>query len=181
MLYNVAQLLKQGVSASRKREVSGDLCDIDEWNPGAVQVSGQVVLIRTPRGVLAKGTAKLQLNRPCRRCLQVTSSEVTFDFEEEFLPSIDIETGATLPIGDADDPDLFIDEHHVLDLTEVLRQYALATGESNGLCREDCRGLCPVCGKDLNEGPCGCDRSHADPRMAVLAGLLGSLIDDDAQ
>ncbi len=39
------------------------------------------------------------------------------------------------------------------------------------LCKEDCKGLCPTCGKDLNEGPCGC-KKELDPRLAVLAKLL---------
>lgn len=40
------------------------------------------------------------------------------------------------------------------------------------LCREDCRGLCPTCGKNLNEGPCGCREDNGDPRMDVLRRLL---------
>ena len=40
------------------------------------------------------------------------------------------------------------------------------------LCREDCRGLCPRCGKNLNEGLCGCREDKVDPRLAVLAQLM---------
>jgi uncharacterized protein len=40
------------------------------------------------------------------------------------------------------------------------------------LCREDCRGLCPLCGKNLNEGLCGCNRKSVDPRLAILGQLL---------
>ena len=40
------------------------------------------------------------------------------------------------------------------------------------LCSEDCKGLCPKCGRDLNEGECGCDLKEPDPRLAVLAQLL---------
>ena len=40
------------------------------------------------------------------------------------------------------------------------------------LCREDCKGLCPHCGKDLNEGPCGCEPRQIDPRLEALKKLL---------
>ncbi|HEV7668250.1 MAG TPA: DUF177 domain-containing protein [Thermoanaerobaculia bacterium] len=43
------------------------------------------------------------------------------------------------------------------------------------LCREDCRGLCPTCGADLNAGDCGCDRAVSDPRWSGLAALRGQL------
>ena len=102
------------------------------------------------------------------------NADLTLEIEEEFKPSTDIETGASLPITDEDEPELIIDEHHILDLTETLRQYAVMAGISPGLCRPDCKGLCPVCGSNLNLGDCGCDTSTTDPRLAVLADLLGS-------
>ena len=178
MRYNVAQLLKQGVGAARRYEIVGQFEDIDELNPGARELLGEVTLIRTPTGILARGSAEINLTRECRRCMATTSSDVMIEFEEEFLPTIDIETGATLPITDEDEPELLIDGHHTLDLTEVLRQYAVATGTTYALCREGCKGLCPSCGQDLNEGSCECKRSEPDPRLEVLASLLGSMGDD---
>lgn len=174
MRYNVSQLMKEGPGSSRRYDISGVLHDVDESNPGAIHVDGDVTLIRTLRGVLAKGGAHLMLAQACCRCLVLTDSVVCFEFSEEFIPSIDVETGASLPTVDADGPELVIDEHHTLDLTEVLRQYAVLAAACSRPCRPDCRGLCPVCGADLNAGPCGCDVSMTDPRLAVLAELLHS-------
>ena len=174
MIYNVAQLLKEGVGASRRHTVSGDLYDIDENNPGATHAKGEALLVRTPKGILVTGKVHLRITQACRRCLEMMETEVSFELEEEFLPSIDIETGASLPIADNDEKDLVIDEHHTLDLTEVLRQYAVVAGMTPGLCRPDCRGLCPNCGKNLNLGLCECDVSEIDPRLSVLADLLES-------
>ncbi|NLG50936.1 MAG: DUF177 domain-containing protein [Chloroflexi bacterium] len=174
MLYNVAQLLKEHVGASRHYEIAGELQNVDEYNPGAVPVDGEVTFIRTPRGILAKGIAHLSLVQPCRRCLELTKADVRFDFEEEYIPSIDIETGAALPITDEDEEELIIDEHHILDLSEVLRQYAVIEASRGALCAVECKGLCPTCGANLNEGPCGCIRENLDPRLAELAKLLGS-------
>ena len=50
--------------------------------------------------------------------------------------------------------------------------YILLELPYKSLCREDCRGLCPMCGKNLNEGLCGCTRKSVDPRLAVLGQLL---------
>ncbi|MHB1296696.1 MAG: YceD family protein [Anaerolineae bacterium] len=179
MRFNVAQLLKDSIGASRKREIDGDLCDIDENNPGPTHVEGQVQFMRTAAGILASGRAHLTLKQTCRRCLEQVESDVDFEFEEEFVPSIDIETGATLPITDDTSTELLIDEHHILDLSEILRQNAILAASGSDLCRADCQGLCPVCGLNLNEGPCGCTTDRIDPRLAVLSKLLGDARSED--
>ena len=59
-----------------------------------------------------------------------------------------------------------------LDLSEVLTEEIELTFPSRHLCKPDCLGLCPKCGKDLNEGECGCPKREIDPRLAVLLTLL---------
>jgi len=172
MLYNVSQLLKEGVGASRQHSVDGELYDLDVNNPGPVPVRGHVLFVRIPRGILVTGQVELELTQTCRRCLELARNEVTLEIEEEYIPSIDIEPGATLPITAEDAPELVISEQPILDLTEVLRQLAVAQITGLGLCRPDCKGLCPTCGKNLNEGACDCDTRLIDPRLAALAALL---------
>ena len=58
-----------------------------------------------------------------------------------------------------------------VDAEEVARTAFILGMDSKFLCSEDCKGLCPTCGADLNLGPCGC-RKEVDPRLAVLAQLL---------
>ena len=179
MLYNVAQLLKESVAGSRYYDLSGDLWEIDEQNPGPVRVEGEVTFVRTPRGVLATGTARMKLVHTCTRCLGSARDQVCIEIEEECIPSIDIETGASLPIADDDEADLVIDEHHQIDLREPLRQYAIVAITSGALCRPDCRGLCSACGCDRNVESCDCDVSTIDPRLAVLSQLLETQQDTD--
>lgn len=174
MIYNVAQLLVEGVGGSRRYHISADLAGWDENDPQLTHVEGSVRLIRTPKGILATGTIRFPLTQVCRRCLEPIESDAVVDFEEEFIPSIDIFTGASLPIVDSDEPELIIDEHHILDLSPVLSQYIAATAVGMGLCRPDCKGLCPVCGQNLNVSSCTCSRKPADPRLAILATLLDS-------
>ena len=170
--FNVAQLLKEGIGATREHELSGELFEVDARNPGPVKVTGHVRLIGTLKGVLAVGVAEVELVRICRRCLQLTKDKIPLEIEEEFVPTIEVVTGRALPVSEEDEKELLIDGHHVLDLTEVLRQYAVEVALAPALCSEECKGFCPVCGANLNEGPCSCDRSYVDPRMAGLAQLL---------
>lgn len=174
MLHNVAQLLKESIGATRRIEISGDLQDLDESNPGPTHVEGEGILLRTAAGILVTAQIRVKLVQLCRRCLEPTRHEIRFKLEEEFVPSIDVRTGLRLPIADKDSPELVIDEHHILDLTEVLRQHVVLNGLGFGLCRHDCKGLCPECGHNLNLGPCQCQSPKVDPRLAVLAKLLES-------
>jgi uncharacterized protein len=58
-----------------------------------------------------------------------------------------------------------------LDLNELAREQILLSLPEQMFCREDCRGLCPACGKDLNDGECDCGSDEIDPRWAALKGL----------
>ena len=74
---------------------------------------------------------------------------------EEFKPTVDVVRGAYVPV-DEEDAALLINEHHVLDIGEVVRQAVLLEVPMQVLCRPDCAGLCQTCGQDLNEGSCDC-------------------------
>jgi len=69
------------------------------------------------------------------------------------------------------DPDLFLLDGDEIDLDEILSTIFVLDMETKFLCKPDCKGLCPTCGKNLNLGPCGC-RKSIDPRFAVLEQLL---------
>ena len=71
----------------------------------------------------------------------------------------------------ADDPELFFLEGNEIDLDEILSTLFILDMDTKFLCSEDCKGLCPKCGKNLNLGPCGCGK-QTDPRFAVLEQLL---------
>ena len=93
------------------------------------------------------------------------------NFEEEYFPVIDVASGGSLPL--PDEPGCFtIDEHLILDLTEAVRQYALLALPMKPLCRQDCAGLCPTCGRNLNQGGCDCPPQGLDPRWSGLSKLL---------
>ena len=132
-------------------------------------IEGEVRLSRTGRSILARAHLSTAIDGYCSRCLRPVVAPIDVEIQEEALPSIDIDTG--LPVDRADEPDaLRLDDHHELDLGEPIRE-AISLAEPIALlCRPDCRGLCLVCGADLNTVT---DHRHADeevdPRFAALA------------
>ncbi len=168
MEINVSQQLKSTTASTRNYQVDG-IVDIFGDGDGSM-VQGEVTLIRTNRGILVKGTLHTEVKATCCRCLGLFGSSLALNIEEEYFPTIDVSSGTPLPL--PEEPDSFtIDEHHVLDLTEAVRQYALLAIPMKPLCREDCGGLCPACGHNLNEEPCDCPPQETDPRWSVLRKL----------
>jgi uncharacterized protein len=167
--YNVASLLRAEPGAERRYEVDDVRLDIADDLQLAQPINGEVRLSRTGRSVLARAHLSTAIEGYCSRCLKAIVTPIEVDIEEEALPSIDIDTG--LPVGEQDEPDaLRLDDHHELDLAEPVREAISLAEPITLLCREDCRGLCPTCGVDLNTVT---DHSHTedaiDPRLAALA------------
>lgn len=171
MQINVSQLLKASIGTTRHYEVNETVDVNDDNNNRTVQ--GEVTLTRTDRGILARGTLETEVEVACSRCLSLFGCPLALNIEEVYFPTIDVVSGAPLPL--PDEPGCFtIDERHVLDLTEAIRQYELLAIPMKPLCREDCAGLCPYCGHNLNQGPCGCLRREVDPRWAKLYKLASA-------
>jgi uncharacterized protein len=164
MEFNVAQLLREPVGSSRAYTVD-ETCVADENT--VVSVRGDVSLLRTDAGILVTATLTTPVRAECSRCLAPTTVVAQMSIEEEFYATVDVVTGAPLPL--PDEPTAFlIDAHHILDLCEAVRQQLILVEPMQPLCRPDCAGLCPVCGSDLNSGPCKCPPQQSDARWAAL-------------
>lgn len=167
MEISVSQLLKSPVGMT-KDWVVDDVVELTEIGLES-QIKGDIKLVRTNRSVLVKGTLRTEVHLDCSRCLKPFAQKLSLKIEEEYFPTIDVITG--VPVGLPDQPDCFtIDEHHILSLVEAARQYALLALPMKPLCRKNCAGLCPVCGKNQNVGNCDCVKV-VDPRWAGLAKL----------
>ena len=174
MIFNVAQLLKAPIGASQTVELNdGDHLDLqDDEIRRAGPITGALRLHRTNQGIYASGTVHAPIHLECSRCLTEFTTTLSFPLAEEFYPTVDVNTG--LPVPPPTDTDLAfpITGHHELDMREAIRQNLLLALPTRALCREDCAGLCPQCGKDLNGGPCDCRPEVDDERLAPLRRLL---------
>ena len=157
------------VGSTRDYQVN-EVADISGDGKGCL-VQGEVRLLRIQRSILAKCTLSTEVELTCSRCLSLFRYPLTLNFEEEYLPTIDVVSGVPLP--PPEEAGAFtIDEHHILDLTEAIRQYTLLAIPMKPLCREDCAGLCQNCGHNLNQGRCDCPAQSIDPRWSELTKLL---------
>ena len=171
MIFNVAQLMKSPVGTSLEYDINEENVRLDEDLKVIGPIVGHVRLRRINQGLLADGQVDLTLEFECTRCLKQFEQQIHVPFEERFYPTLDVVTGAPLTPPDDGEDAFPIDDHHLVDLTEAVRQYILLEIPMVTLCEEDCVGLCAQCGKDLNEGPCNC-QPEVDARMSVLQTLL---------
>ena len=167
--YNVASLLRADPGTERHYPVEDVRLDIADDVTLAEPINGEVRLSRTGRSVLARAHLSTAIESYCSRCLKALVAPIDVDIEEVAMPSIDIDTGQ--PIDLPGEPDVLrLDDHHELHLAEPVREAISLAEPITLLCREDCRGLCPTCGADLNTVT---DHSHTeeaiDPRLASLA------------
>jgi uncharacterized protein len=171
MQYNVAGLLKAPTGDARRVEVD-ELVVIDDLEVRLVApVRGEVALIREPDGVLASGRFRTRAAMACARCLAPVEQDLAFELTESFRPTVYIPGGPVVSVDPDADPATLIDELHVLDLREVIRQAIELAVPLHPLCRPDCRGLCVQCGRDLNDDACTCT-DEPDPRWDELRALL---------
>lgn len=169
MQINVSQLLREPIGSTREHRVN-EVADIAGDGKGCL-VHGDCSLLRTQRSILAKCTLSTEVELTCSRCLSMFRHPLNLNFEEEYSPTVDVFSGAPLPLPEETGA-FTIDEHHILDLTEAVRQYTVLAIPMKPLCRKDCAGLCPSCGRNLNQGSCDCPTEGIDPRWSELKKLL---------
>ncbi|MCD8198912.1 MAG: DUF177 domain-containing protein [Phascolarctobacterium sp.] len=126
---------------------------------GTINAEGKISNVGRILFLEAVITAKVQ--HACNRCLKELVTCIKAEVTEEFY------------ISDTEgiEQDVSTCDSDILDITEPLREGLLLAEPMQTLCKEDCLGLCPICGTDLNTGCCDCDRTSFDPRLTVLKKL----------
>ena len=109
------------------------------------------------------GVTAYTLTMPCDRCFETVSRTFTPCFSHTLVQELSSQE---------EDGDWILVPDGKLDLDGLLQEDILLDLPVKFLCREDCKGLCPTCGQNLNEGSCGCTQREVDPRLAVLQKLL---------
>ena len=106
---------------------------------------------------------KVKHDTMCARCAEPVSSVLEITFEKDIASSGDVSS---------DNDDYIIIEDKKLDVLPSVEEQIMLEMPSKTLCKEDCKGLCYKCGKNLNEGECSCEKHEVDPRLAILKTLL---------
>ena len=103
---------------------------------------------------------------PCDRCLQEVSVALHLAIDRKFY----LEEPETEEEADGEDMDCI--KESALDVDQLIYDEILVNWPMKVLCREDCKGICKKCGKNLNEGTCACDQAEPDPRMAAFQDVF---------
>lgn len=121
--------------------------------------------------VMVEGSVQISVSMRCSRCLGDFSCPLDIAFKEEFSPSeeLDLEgehelQGSELNLG------FYTNDE--IDTAEVVKEQVLLAVPMKPLCSSECRGICPVCGTNLNEGACNCSTEKIDPRLAPLKRFI---------
>jgi len=118
--------------------------------------------------VKVEGGVKLTFDTVCDRCLTAVPTVLELQFDRTF-------TSPEYVSADEDeDDDTDVMEGYQLDVETFVYHEILTNWPLKILCKEDCKGTCPVCGQNLNDGECGCDTFVPDPRMAVLKDIFNA-------
>ena len=155
-----ARELLRDPGATRVIRTSVDAADLgvhDERITGPVTVDA--VAVSSIDGIAVSGTASVPWRSDCRRCLRAVEGVVVAELDEVYSDE------------DSTDDDALPIDGDQIDLAGPVREYVLLDLPDDPLCRDDCAGLCPVCGIDRNEATCDCDTTVRDERWAVLDQL----------
>ena len=135
----------------------GTCCPVSE------PVNAEGIIRNTAGVMMTTGTILAHLNAVCDRCGE--------EYEEDISYPLDIVLVTELADEDNEDEWVFPLEGDSADLEDIIRTVFVLNMDSKLLCEEDCKGLCHRCGKNLNDGPCNCQK-ELDPRFAALKQLL---------
>ena len=128
------------------------------------QLGEYPILDKTPVKLTIAGSVTVGI--PCDRCLEQVSVEISYSIERK----LDMKQSDEDRVEDLDENDYLtgID----LDVDRLVYLEVLMNWPLKVLCRENCKGICSQCGKNLNQGPCGCAEEPKDPRMAAISDIF---------
>ncbi len=136
---------------------------------GIPRVSG---LIEHKAGrVEVEGRLVAQVEVECDRCLKAVELPLDVRFDRELVTARDYEEQSAAELTE-DDLDLSVYDGEAIDVDELVKEELMLAVPAQVLCKEDCKGICAVCGEDNNLVKCGCETAEADPRWSGLKDLV---------
>lgn len=120
---------------------------------------------RENKRLLIRGDVDLTVSIPCGRCLEEVPTDIRFPIDKE----LKIENSVVVD-EEVEETDYLIGLN--LDIDRLIYGEILVNWPMKVLCREDCKGICKVCGMNLNKGNCSCQKTEPDPRMAAIQDVF---------
>ena len=149
-----------------------------------LQATGRAELIEENRGhknilddIRIVGKLDTEVEVACARCLEPVRQPLHRDFELLYRPQGADKTKEEAAVSKGETEISYYEGDGLL-LEDVLREQVLLEAPYRALCQENCKGLCPTCGSNLNSGPCPCKEVQPDPRWNALGNLRDKLKSD---
>ncbi len=138
------------------------------WQAGELRTEGTAELLPNTSGeIRIRGSLAVLMEAECDRCLEVASFPVEMGFDLFYVPA-ESGPGSEEVALDAADSEIDFYQGDGLELEDLLREQILLSLPMQRICKEDCRGICPVCGQNRNLAECGCQVKAPDDRWAAL-------------
>jgi DUF177 domain-containing protein len=132
-------------------------------------ISVEVSVYRAGTDIFFEGRLRARAHTACARCAEEFDIDAEHPFRFVLAPKA-VGFGEETDLR-TEDMEFSLYEGEEIDLSPLIREQLLLSLPTRPLCREDCRGLCPHCGINLNRGTCGCKEERLDPRFAALRSL----------
>ena len=167
---NVGFIVHETVGYSRVFELDSPTIHLHP-DLDLINLLGEVKVTRTAKGLLLQSELSATVTAECVRCLEDFLLPLKINFTELYAFSLN----------SADESGLILPENGKIDLEPLIREEMLLAIPINPICQTDCKGLCPVCGENLNEGSHTVHQEEVnDPRLSILKNLLDKDINPQA-
>lgn len=148
-----------------------DYLDPELKQGGDLKAEGQAELLSSTLGeIRVHGHVCVTMEAPCDRCLEFAQAPIDTDFDLSYRPVEMATSGEEVEL-DEGEAEMGFYEGDGVELAEVLREFVLLQLPMQIVCRQDCKGICPVCGGNRNVAVCNCRQELADDRWAALKNL----------
>ena len=181
MMLNLTDVLLDGQKIRTEVPIETDRLD---FSFGSFPVTGKTPAALSvekdeQEHLVIDGNASIDVEIPCDRCLESVSVKLELRFRETVPAQATASPEMSLDGSESDEdpeessfePGYYLEGYH-LDVDKLLFGEALLNWPSRVLCKEDCKGLCPVCGQNLNHGDCCCVRKALDPQMSKVLDIF---------
>jgi len=158
---NIGFLINQPIGYSREIPIELDKLVLSE-DLTVRELKGTITLIRNQDGFRSQAIFDAEIDNECGRCLEKFSHGIESEFEEFF----------TFPFVESSDEEISVPEDGNVDFTPLVHDYLLMEIPINAVCKDDCKGLCDVCGINLNNKTCG-NEKKSDKDTEPIRGNNG--------
>jgi uncharacterized protein len=177
MEFRVSELEKEPIEFDLKLKPGAIEYGDEAEQEGALATAGRAEVLHEHRGpkeivpdIRLKGNFAGAFKVPCARCVEPVEVPLSAEFDLIFRP-VGVDAGSAERSISAGETEIGYYQGDSLLLEDVLREQVLLSLPVRTLCKPDCKGLCPHCGKNRNLEACSCDEGPTDPRWEALSGL----------